>query len=84
MTVDELANHLHDIKDYANADSSGSSFIGDTEFHIAGKHNIASIGFPDILQTKNFGYGAIVAAGGNQAHNNTPLSVAAYGWKRVS
>jgi hypothetical protein len=24
------------------------------------------------------------STGGSQAHNNTPLAVAAYGWKRVS
>ena len=26
----------------------------------------------------------LYASGGDQAHNNTPLSVATYGWKRVS
>lgn len=26
----------------------------------------------------------LYASGGNQPHNNTPLSIAAYGWKRTA
>lgn len=81
MTVDELASHKHLYKLFcedgatANDSKCGKFMAAKRTADVA---NAFMCG--DNLSAETH----IYASGGNQAHNNTPLSMAAYGWRRIS
>lgn len=73
MAVDELAEHTHPIT--LDSPATGASPSSGSWFVDAG-----TLGNKQNLNLDR----KTDATGGSQAHNNTPLAVAAYGWKRVS
>lgn len=95
LTVNEMPSHSHTLKTSSydstrysmlNADSSGLNWVGENEFMLAAKRNVAGIsGVDNIINTSNLQTGEpINNTGGSQAHNNMPPYLAVYVWKRVS
>lgn len=82
MAVDELASHKHQYRLFCTRigssayDSRGGKFM----CAITSADSNTSFVCGDGLSDETHLYGT----GNDQAHNNMPLSVAAYGWKRVS
>ena len=82
LTVDELASHKHQYRLFCTSiggsadDSRGGKFM----CAISSADTSTSFVCGDGLSNETHLY----ATGNDQAHNNTPLSIATYGWKRVS
>lgn len=73
MTVDELAAHTHPFT--LDSPATGSSASNGNWFVDAGT----------LGNKQNSSLGRKTdSTGGSQAHNNMPLSIATYGWKRIN
>lgn len=72
LTVAEMPSHRHDWSKLFNADSSGGSWVGDAQFSVAAKRNIASTNFPDVVTSNQLEYHMSNAgSGGAHNHGNT-------------
>lgn len=69
LTVAEMPSHRHDWSKLFNADSSGGSWVGDSQFSVAAKRNIATTGFPDVVTSNQLEY-HMNSVGGGGAHNH--------------
>jgi microcystin-dependent protein len=69
LTVAEMPSHRHDWSKLFNADSSGGSWVGDSQFSVAAKRNIASTQFPDVVTSNQMEY-HMNSVGGSGAHNH--------------
>ena len=69
LTVAEMPSHRHDWSRLFNADSSGGSWVGDSQFSVAAKRNIASTNFPDVVSSNQMEY-HMNSVGGSGAHNH--------------
>lgn len=73
---------------FFNADSSGGSWCGDSQFMLAAKRNIAETsGVNNVLNTSNLITGNPISVSnpvGGGSHNNMPPYYTVYTWRRIA